>query len=323
MKTNLVSIIVPYYNTPIDYWQKCLDSLKSQTYVDIEIVVVDDGSKKEFAEALDLTRVQDSRLVVYHKPNGGVSSARNYAIDKCIGDLLCFVDSDDWVEPDFIQTLVDSLNSTGKRMGACNWIAETGILVIPNLTPTTPQILSQKEAYKALICSTGIMGFLCNKIFEKNLVTQRLDENLYYCEDLVFNSHYLKNVDGITFVDRQLYHYRQTGGNATSDFSFNHKIFTLIKAYQSAESIYHVQVPEMCYILRKNILKIALNFRARIKYNKIKEPETVKVINQTIRDYKDVLYSKVSIFEKINIILTWIFPVTMFKLKNKMLNRKI
>ena len=318
-----VSVIVPFYNTPSVYWIQCLDSLLHQTYNDIEIIVVDDGSKQEYAKELDATLNRDSRLKIFHKSNGGVSSARNYALQKSTGDLLCFVDSDDWVEPDFVETLVNALNLSKKHLAACNWIAETGSSSHPNLAQKSLELYTQTESYKALINSTEIQGFLCNKIFVKNLITQVFDESLCYCEDFVFNAHYLSTIDGMVFVGRQLYHYRQTGGNATSDFSFNNRIFTLICAYQEVENIYSKYASEYVYLVRRNVLKIALNLRARMKYNNVIDCEKKKVIDETIRGYANVLLSKISITEKINILLTWFFPVTMFQLKNKMLKRKI
>lgn len=323
MTNSLVSIIIPFYNTPLDYWFQCLDSLCRQTYNNIEIIVVDDGSKAEFAKKLDATSIRDSRLKIYHKPNGGVSEARNYALERCTGKFLCFVDSDDWVEPDFVETLVNTLQQSGKHLAACNWIAETGNPAHPDKACSNFATLSQVEAYKALICSTEIQGFLCNKIFEKNLVTQGLDESLCYCEDFVFNAFYLSAIDGMAFVDRQLYHYRQTGGNATGDFSFNNRIFTLISAYQKAEAIYNKHASEYQYLVRRNVLKTALNLRARMKYNNVTDKEKKIVINQTIREYKNVFLSNISIVDKINILFTWLFPVIMFRLKNKILKRKI
>lgn len=322
-KSQLASIIVPYYNTPFDYWKQCLDSLRHQTYTNIEIIVVDDGSKPEYSKALDDTSALDSRLHIYHKPNEGVSSARNYAIEHCTGELLCFVDSDDWVEPDFVETLVNGLRQSDKHIAAVNWIAETGEEKQPILNSVVPEILSKDEAYRALICSTEIQGFLCNKIFEKNLVPHGLDETLCYCEDFVFCSHYLTVTDGMSFINRQLYHYRQTGGNATSDFSFNPRIFTLLFAYKQAESVYQEQAPLYAHLVRCNVLKIALNLRARMYYNKVNDPECMQIISSTIHDYSNVLSSHISISEKLNILLTWAFPVLLFKIKSFLLGRKI
>ena len=193
----------------------------------------------------------------------------------------------------------------------------------PDIAQKNVEQYTRDESYNALINSTGIQGFMCNKIFFKNLVTREFDESLDYCEDFVFNAHYLSTIDGMAFVNRQLYHYRQTGGNATGDFSFNNRIFTLIRAYSTVEEIYNKHAPKYLYIVRRNVLKIALNLRARMKYNKVTDDEKKKVIDKTIRAYSDVIFSRISVADKINILLTWFFPVTMFRLKNKILKRKI
>ena len=97
----MVSIIVPVYNTPIEYLKKCIESLVSQTYRDIEILLIDDGSQKQVADFVSELPYQDGRIFVFHKENGGVSSARNLGLQKARGKYISFVDSDDWVESDF------------------------------------------------------------------------------------------------------------------------------------------------------------------------------------------------------------------------------
>ena len=92
---SIVSIIVPFYNTPKAYIIQCLKSLSCQTYPQIEILIIDDGSNAENAKILDELIKSDSRIKVFHKPNGGVSSARNYGLNQSIGNYICFVDSDD------------------------------------------------------------------------------------------------------------------------------------------------------------------------------------------------------------------------------------
>ena len=321
----LISIIIPFYNTPKRYIEKCLDSLCSQTYSKIEILIVDDGSTIEYANMLDEIK-KDLRIKVFHKSNGGVSSARNYALKKAGGDYICFVDSDDWVEPEFVQTLVDSLERNESQLAVCNWIAEFAERkTVIDKKQGKMENYNQDEAYHVILCSTEIQGFLWNKIFKKNLITQFLNENYHYCEDLVFVLHYLKNVNRMSYSSLQLYHYRQMESNATSNFAYNKKIITLLSAYQEVESIYKELKLKELPLVKKNILKIALNLKARYKLSKAKDIEFLKKNKKVIDKYlsENIFSTNISIAEKINIILTWMMPVFMFRIKCKLLKRSI
>lgn len=323
---SLISVVIPFYNTPKEYLEQCLESLCSQTYSNIEILIVDDGSMIENANMLDSATVSDLRIKVFHKPNGGVSSARNYALGKVIGDYICFVDSDDWVEPEFIQILVDSIGKNESQLAVCNWVAEsTEKGTIIDKGQEKIECYDRNEAYHAVLCHTGIQGFLCNKIFKKKLITQLLNENYHYCEDLVFVSHYLKSVSKMSYSSLQLYHYRQTGGNATNNFTYNEKILTLLPAYQEVESIYkELKLMDVPFI-EKSILKIALNLKSRYKLNKVKDIGFFKKNEMVIKKYlfKTIVSKYIPVSEKINIILTWMMPVPMFRIKCKLLKRSV
>ena len=93
----LVSIIVPIYNVAL-YLERCLVSLTGQTYKNIEILLVDDGSTDASGALCDLWQSKDHRIQVFHKPNGGLSDARNYGLERASGDYVCFTDSDDWLD---------------------------------------------------------------------------------------------------------------------------------------------------------------------------------------------------------------------------------
>ncbi len=118
-KTNeLISIIVPVYNMPIEYLDECLDSLKNQTYKNIEIILVDDGSNKQIADYLDY--ISDVNIIVLYKENGGVSSARNYGIKESNVKFICFVDADDCVNKLFVERLYADIVENQVKVAACN-----------------------------------------------------------------------------------------------------------------------------------------------------------------------------------------------------------
>ena len=119
----LVTIIVPVYRVE-KYLEECLDSIVSQTYGNLEIILVDDASDDRSGQICDEYAMHDHRITVYHKENGGVSSARNYALDRAHGDWYVFVDSDDWIEPDMVELLLNAAVSNHVDIVSCGIIRE-------------------------------------------------------------------------------------------------------------------------------------------------------------------------------------------------------
>lgn len=109
-QNNLVSVIVPIYNVE-PYLRKCVDSILAQTYINLEVILVDDGSPDGCPAICDEYKEKDERVKVIHKSNGGLSDARNAGLDAMTGEYVTFVDSDDWLEFDVIQTLVNEAAS--------------------------------------------------------------------------------------------------------------------------------------------------------------------------------------------------------------------
>lgn len=119
----LVSVIVPIYK--VEKWlSQCLESILRQTYANLEIILVDDGSPDRCGQICDQFAAKDSRIVVIHKENGGVSEARNYGLDRATGEYIGFVDPDDYVEPDMIERLIEDLEREKAEIAACNFIRE-------------------------------------------------------------------------------------------------------------------------------------------------------------------------------------------------------
>ena len=117
---DLVSIIVPIYNVK-DYLDRCILSLKNQTYSDIEILLIDDGSTDDSGYICDKYASKDDRIHVFHKENGGVSSARNCGLESANGSFICFVDADDWVESDYVEKLLNCAIENNSDIVCCGY----------------------------------------------------------------------------------------------------------------------------------------------------------------------------------------------------------
>lgn len=118
VKKKLISVIVPVYNIK-GYIEKCIESLIGQTYSDLEIILVDDGSSDGSGQICDRYAEQDSRVMALHKENGGLSDARNYAIDRAHGDLLAFVDGDDWIHPQMYELMLGVMELQAADVVTC------------------------------------------------------------------------------------------------------------------------------------------------------------------------------------------------------------
>lgn len=323
MSNNKVSVIVPFFNTDIRYYKKCQESLCRQSYGNLEIIVVDDGSHGKYVGLLDDISRKDTRIKVFHKENGGVSSARNLGIKEATGTYIAFVDSDDWVEPTFIETLVHILEDNNAEISSVGIIEEYNGDARKTVDDKYRiNILSKSDMYEALLTnSANIQGYLCNKLFKKELITQPLNEQYHYCEDLVFNAHYLEWVNIGVASTARLYHYRLGQGNATGNSRYDSKILTLISAYREVEEIYRTECPKKMEFIRYAILKQALNIRARYKMCNINNQAQYQYLQNIIQKYWDG-YVTATFIQKLNIRMTLAFPKLLFKLKHLILNLK-
>lgn len=321
----MISIIVPVYNTPKDYIQKCISSLLTQTYSSYEILLVDDGSNEDVADYCDELSHRDLRIRVYHQKNRGVSSARNLGLEVAEGEYIAFVDVDDWVEPDYIEKLLSAIEMNAE-MAICNICYDYGEDSNSDLTGSNLKKVeyNKSEVYKELLYSKEIGGFLCNKLFKKKFITKRLDESLHYSEDYVFVAEYCRQITKAIYLDSKLYHYRQDGNSATKELSYNSRIYTLMESYKNIERIYLEELPAEEVFVQKNTLKIALNLRARYLIGRVNNKEEYLQIIKTIKSRIILVLksSKITLFTKLNIIGTLLLPRTMLKMKNKVLGRK-
>ena len=134
----LISVIVPVYNTE-KYIEKCVMSILNQTYKNLEIILIDDGSTDNSPQICDSLAKKDNRITVIHQPNGGVSSARNIGLDNTHGDYITFVDSDDYIEPNMIEFLSENIGDTNIAMCGYTSVDENGNLSPQeNVTVTAP-----------------------------------------------------------------------------------------------------------------------------------------------------------------------------------------
>lgn len=215
MDEKLVSVIIPAYNIE-DYIGRCLDSIISQTYKNLEIIVVDDGSRDHTGEILDNYAKKDRRIKVIHKENGGVSSARNKGIEAAEGDYIGFIDGDDLIESEMYKTLVDLLEEENADIAHCGYQ-----MVFPDRidyyhNTGKKKIQTTEEGLKDLLSGEMIEPGLVNKIYKKELIKYcRLDETVKINEDLLMNYQLFKLSQKSVYYDITPYSYMIRSRSAT------------------------------------------------------------------------------------------------------------
>ena len=321
----LVSVIIPVFNTPICYMERCINSLLNQTFGDFEVLIIDDGSEDKLAVRYEEFSKADKRIKILHKKNGGVSSARNMGINEACGKYISFVDGDDWVSADYLELLVSGLEKYNSDLSIveANYCYSEEDEKKDNVDSKEYIVLDKNRFYEQMLNSETIGGYLCNKMFKRSMVEQlRLNENLHYCEDFEFAARYCQNIAQVCFVSRKAYHYWQREQSARCLTVYNSRIFSLLEARKRINEIYAVECPEQMIRLEKDLLKVALNLRARYKFSKANNTEQYDVIKQVIDGYIGKVIKTAGFCEAINLALTFCFPKTAIRIKSETIRRK-
>lgn len=221
-----ISIIIPVYNSEA-YLDRCLQSIIGQSEQNWECILVDDGSMDGSGKKCDEYSKEDGRFKVYHQTNHGPSSSRNYGMDSARGEYICFIDSDDYVGPDFLKHLIEPMEKdVAVKMtviGMETFGASSGRFPKSEVNMT----LGSKEVFAQLMSGTSklIRGWLCNKCFKREIISAyRLNEELRYCEDLEMQLRLLYDEPDfpVVFVNAyDYYYYMSEGGKSLSHNSRN------------------------------------------------------------------------------------------------------
>ena len=165
-----ISIIVPVYKVE-PYLRRCIKSLLAQTHENVEIILVDDGSPDNCGQICDGFAEEDSRIIVIHKENGGLCSARNAALQVATGDYIGFVDSDDWIAEDMYEYLLSGLRLHDADIACCKYFRVTpeGRHVFTNKENNQPTIFDADAAIKDVVTKWNIRTLFCNKLFKREL----------------------------------------------------------------------------------------------------------------------------------------------------------
>lgn len=213
----MVSIIVPAYNAEKSI-KKCLDSLLNQSYKEISLIVIDDGSSDATAKICDEYATLDERVFIFHEKNGGVSRARNIGLEKVSDGYVMFVDSDDYVDSNYVQAHVHAMEQDNSE-----WVISGFCYCYPDYIQRNQIEKScigkfERENYKDifnLLYGGEFFNVPWNKMYCRKLITKYFPEDMTLGEDLQFNLNYIKNVKTLSCISECCYYYN-LGTNSLS-----------------------------------------------------------------------------------------------------------
>lgn len=240
MGEKLVSIIVPVYNNE-DYLSKCLDSIINQTYKNIEIILVDDGSEDKSGTICDEYQNKDSRVKVYHCENRGASLAREFGLSVSSGDYVQFCDSDDWIDLEMTKKMLKSAETYDSDIVWCDimMVEKNGYRVFKlDYDSSSTEML--KKLYRGRIA-----GWLPNKLIKKSILKDIKFPTDWMMEDVFISTQFLLKNEKNSYVNEPLYSYNQLNINAATKQSKGEEV--VIKAAPNIENCYQ-------FLINKDVL---------------------------------------------------------------------
>jgi len=303
----LVSIIVPIYNAN-KYLIKCVGSILAQTLKDIEIILVNDGSKDDSLEICNQFSKSDHRIIIIDKKNEGVSQARNVGIDKAKGEYISFVDADDWIEPNMYENMYNKLKSTNSKVCICNGYRQKGNEM------TEIKVLVQSDQIQQ-ISAEYIIGQIIGEnrwgnrdsslahrgvyfyLYKRDQIGKiRFNRELPMGEDLLFNINVLGKTQEICIDEGYYYHYIWNTSSSTQEYE--NKFWNVLKKMivDIEKALEDIQLKEVLRD-RFNIFLIEHVRNATLNEYKAKNKRTVDKIKEIKNVCKDPLVQQTIAYE--------------------------
>lgn len=315
MKNDLISVIVPIYNVE-RYLNKCVDSIINQTYQNLEIILVDDGSPDNCPIICDEYAKKDKRIKVIHKENGGLSDARNVGINIAKGKYLSFIDSDDYIDSQMLEKLYNNLNETKSELSFCNFYRVFPDKKYLQLTGEQSRTFQEKEIYYTLVNQFAkVIMSACNKLYKREIFNDIKYPTGMIMEDSYIILDILLKTKKISYLNEPLYYYFQRDNSIMHNF--NLKNLDIMKVYERRmEFCLKNNDKDLLILVKKTyiynlILKIIPGLISINNNDKLKKVvEKVKTLSKEIRS-SNLLTLK----EKIKFYILSYCPITYVKIR--------
>lgn len=290
-----ISVIVPVYNVE-KYLNKCIDSILSQKLSNYELLLIDDGSTDSSSEICKTFALQDHRIKYFRKENGGLSDARNFGIERAVAKYIVFIDSDDYIDSDYLVSLYTAIVNNDADVAMCGFkFVNDKYDLIDRVSVSDfeedKKVISGKNLLRNVFKKNGhVFVVVWNKIYKRKLFdTVKFEKGRLY-EDEYINFKLFWNVQKIALVDRQNYNYVQRNGSIKISKISKKKIIDIFEIYQRRMEFYKLKDDNLYHLAnvayRKLLLRIYYDFihtfpslkkSVQIKYRKLKKIDSYAI----------------------------------------------
>ncbi len=269
-----ITIIIPAFNSDRTI-HRCLNSIKKQTFANFEAIVINDGSTDNTVDKIKQSISSDHRFKLINQTNMGVSVARNAGLKKAKGNYICFVDSDDTIQPNFLEKLYSAIISNKADLAICNMNFVYGNHI--NRPIKAPfRILDRTQYARALV--EGIEGYLCCRLYHNSVIRNLyFQPNISYQEDFLFNVEALEKIHKVVTIEDFLYNYTQTGTSASTQNNL-HRI-TALEADKKILHIIKQLYPKLVPLYATQFLTTTYRFKHELRDLKKTHPEAYQKIH--------------------------------------------
>lgn len=280
-----ISVIIPVYNVE-KYLKRCLDSVINQTYKNLEIILIDDGSTDNSGKICDEYAQKDERIIVIHKENGGVSSARNKGLDICIGDYISFIDSDDWINLEYFRKLYNNLIENNSDISCCDYIRignNDDIRLSDSVAEI--QILNGEDILKFYLKEE--LTSPCAKLYDKKFWVYNRFPIGKTNEDIFTIFKVFSEIERIVYDKTQLYYYYRNYDSTTKS-KFSRKNLDLLHAWKEVLNLSRNYSNEIQKLANFRLKKAYFSLLGIIAYNGMdNSDENNEIKNFILKNFKE------------------------------------
>lgn len=317
----MLTLVVPIYNME-KYLARCMDSLLGQSCRDFEVILVNDGSTDSSGTLCDSYVARYPELVrVIHKPNGGLSSARNAGIDAAQGEWIVFPDPDDWVEPDYVESFLCFRQQFQAQLVCLGHYVDTDDVSEAKGPDMEPYLVEGDECQRSILLGPSLQGFSWNKIYRLDIIREyklRFPDGMGTIEDVYFTYQYLAYCSRIVHAPgKRVYHYYQRNNSTTRSGYTKRKLETL-RTYELIIADCEGRDSELARVAADIICTEAVNLIWMLVNSRQNAPEDMKYLRNHIRKtLPQYLYSEqYGIGRKVQAVLALLSPRLYALLKN-------
>lgn len=298
MEKKVISVIIPVYNVE-PYLRQCVDSVLNQTYRNLEIFLVDDGSTDNCSILCDQIAKIDPRVKVIHKENGGLSDARNAALDICTGEYVAFVDSDDYVEKDYIETLYTLLVDFDVDISVCSYYNLIDDIASPAEEQRIVEKYTKEQIIKFILTERLVSTTAWGKLFRRKLFCEvRFPKGRIY-EDLFTTWKLVDQVDFVACTTIPKYYYRKNPYSIMNS-KFSSKNVDILDAHYSLMDYVYKEFPHLYKYAKWRFTRYNISYLYKAIMADYNDENVKMIFKQNIRNnILSYLFSKYSVSSKL------------------------